>query len=250
MATVTKMCDLIDTTGGTGPFTTPSFTPPAGSLLVFLINAGATWNNSGNPILTDTDGGGWWHSGNVQFDEAGGDGGYESMRYAVRTSAVSGASMTLSISASGVTQECVIATVLAVEGMVLFGSNAVVQDKWEPNRAQTGVPSLMFDAPCSRANPVIAWLITDSAPPNTAPPTGFTEWTDDYVTGQTIGMHAASIDGGFTGPTVPYTQDPDGYHRAGAIELDTTGGIPWTPGPSQIEAIGLNSFEIKVLTGR
>lgn len=255
MATVALATSFESTTDASS-FTSSAFMPAANDLLVCVFSVPDLYTSAGVTHVEDSQGGVW--TLNVASYYTGIEGGtYEKCVLAVRNSGVSASSMTVTVygkdGGSVNPMTSIVCSIYTISGMALYGSSAVRQWAVEfttPNYYGTGTPSVTLSAALLSANPVLAVVVANAAP-GLAAPSGFTQRYNAGVTVKSIGEEVWSCDGGLSSSVVSWSSAL--RHNAIVMEFDTTGGTPWeppAPAPPDVDPIWINSYEIKVLTGR
>lgn len=250
MATCTEQVSLVDTNPATS-YTTASFTPPAGALLIALSTTSDSPGDAASHMRDSESGTSWTQIASANFNSRGGV--YERIWVRARTAPVSGAAMTVEAYNTSGGFDDMLMSIVAVDGMALFGSATLRQSVREAGLSNlaTGVPYVDFASAPLPANPILAIVANTVDPyPTTQPPSGYTQGAHGAVTDYALAFSVCFIDGGISDPHVVWTGGPAIRHNTLAVELDTTGGTPWIPPPDTVDPIWINSFEIKVLTGR
>lgn len=230
MAAVAHLGSLADT-GNTLTYTTGSFTPTAGDLLVVLAAVTATVD--GTATLTESAGGGsytqitWSPSTDNQW---GGTGNrmYVFVRTALIPASPAARTFTLTLPADAGTGAQV--TVVRVTGMTNTGSSAVRQLKGAKGSGTT--PSLTFGSAPLTTNPIVGNLINGANPTGITIPGSFTSLgnANGFAT-PTTGFESIKVDSGFTSTAVTWGTSSATAWGALALELDASGAAAATSLP-------------------
>ena len=220
---VTGLVSLADTSNGTA-YTTGSFTPTEGDLLVIVAGITAstvspTATASANGItFTLITTGGWSSAAHTQ-----------AIFVADQLVGASPSSMTVTVDCTGDAGSGANVAVLGVAGMSRTGTSAVLQSTANTNAVTTGAAyTLTFGAATLSTNVVIGGLANNSNPAGITQPSGFTEVYDLGYATPSAGLEVAyDLTGGYTSFTWGSTSGTIG--TANAIELDTSaaGGTDW-----------------------
>lgn len=258
MATIDLVASVV--TNAQGPWTTPSFAVEAGDLLI--VAWGTTEGSSSS--VSDSAGGTWaWTAVGWTVNFAPSP--YAHLYCATRQQVTGTGSMTVTHNTAygGASNYGSVMMVFRVRGVVLLGTAAIrqVSPAWASSifalHSAGETPAVTYSAAPLSANPHIFLAACSAYPPGCDPPPGAAEALDDecytyntvYGAVGQIGVWAGVQQGGRTSPAVTWGGTIAGAHaNAWAIELDTTGGVPYVPIPT-IDAIGINSYEIGVLAG-
>lgn len=213
---VTGLVSLADTSNGTA-YTTGSFTPTEGQLLVIVAGITAstvtpTATASANGItFTLVTTGGWSSGAHTQ-----------AFFVADQLVPASPSSMTVTVDCTGDAGTGANVAVLGVTGVTRTGSSAIKQSTANSNVVGTGAAyTLTFGAATASTNIVIGALANNSNPAGITQPSGFTETYDLGYATPTAGLEVAyDLIGGYTSFTWGSTSATVG--TANAIELDTT----------------------------
>lgn len=216
MATCTLLVGTADS--GVNPNTSGSFTPTSGALLVVLIGASATTDNTANVT----------GSGGMTFSliKQGNRGGSASKLFAYASdSGAVNASQTVSVDMP--VDPCTGTTIQVYEvtGMTNFGASALRQENGSGNQSSATTPEITFPASCLTGNPTIGFLCNDTSPAGITPPTG---WTETGTTGDigysnpTSGAACCHRDSGFTGTVVTWAANSPSNYGCFMLELDAS----------------------------
>lgn len=211
MAAINHLTSLASSTNTTS-YTTPSFTPTAGALVVALVFvsgsvlAGATLSDSlGGSFAKKTNANGGM-SGDMAYIFAGAAGATAS-------------SQTITFDCTGDAATGCIIEVFEITGMSRFGTDAVRQSKFTTSQANDSI-TLAFDASCLTGNPTIAVGINQGGSYTTV-----TGWTlknnTGYVT-PTRNLYYYGRDSGFTGTSVTINASSSNDGIAFLAEFDTS----------------------------
>lgn len=217
MATVTAGVSLASTSN-LSAYTTGSFTPAEGDLLVVIMGVTAT---TATPTATASANG-------ITFGAAVVDQAWSAAAHtqaffvAEQLVPASPSSMTVTVDVTGDAGTGANVHVLRVAGMARVGSDAVLQATANTNVVGTGAAyTLTFGAATDAANTVIVALSNNSNPAGMTAPSGFTEVYDTGYATPSAGLETAyDTSGGFTTATWGSTSATVG--TANGIELDTS----------------------------
>lgn len=215
MAAITHLTASTDTTGGTSPPASSSFTPTAGRLLFAFVAASdcqATGDLAGSANgLTFT----------KVVSAVGGSGspGNDSLYLYVANqfTPASPVSMTVSFDATGDSATGVGYMVGEVSGLTRVGTDAILQSKNADHT--TGTPSITLDSAALTGNPTLFASVSLTFP--STPPTSWTERADTSWSTPNTGCAYSSRDSGFTGTTIT-SGSALGASCLIAAEFDTT----------------------------
>jgi len=181
-------------------YTSGSFTPAAGELLVAFVNASGT---TAAGSMTDSQGLNFTRIISAAY------GGNASTVYCfVSNATASASSMTVTFDCTGdaaTGADIVVAGVTDVNGT---GASAVQQSTRQQNQ-NSGTPAPVFGASCDTNNPTLVCVgIEGDNPANVSPPGGWTEQADTGHANPATGTEYATRDSGFTGTTVTWGSAP------------------------------------------
>jgi hypothetical protein len=205
----------VSSTAGAATYTTGSFTPPWGCLLVLVavvtvtVDAGAA---------SDSLGGTWTKITSTTKTAA------DTLYCFVRDQLCSGASMTCTMDVTGDNGTGAVVFVACLTGMTRTGSTAVRQSQVQANQGAGGTPAPAFVSACLTGNPTLAFMANASNPAATTPPSGWAEPTggDTGFDNPTGGGEYGFRDSGFTGTTVTWGSTSATAFGAIIIELDAS----------------------------
>jgi hypothetical protein len=227
MAAVTHAVSLTDTANNQPSYTTGSFTPSVGDLLVVFVFTAAA-------VATD---------GSVSLSS----GTPESLSFALVVSATRGTALdkvfafigNQFVSASGartLTFDCgdddtatgcmIIAA--RVSGMTLSGASAIRQFAVQSDQP-AGTPAPSFAAAALTGNPTIGFVGNATNPAGLTPPTSWTELADVGFATPDRGSEYAHRDSGFTGQTITWGSASASGFCLIALELDASAGAGSSP---------------------
>jgi hypothetical protein len=112
-------------------------------------------------------------------------------------------------------------TALRISGMARRGLGAIKQIAGTANAA-AGTPSTSFSAAALTGNPCIGAVLNGTNPAALTPPTSWTERADDGYNLPVTGIEVATIDSGFTGPTVNWGSASASAFGVLIAEIDTS----------------------------
>ena len=174
---------LSSTTNATS-YTSGSFTPASGDLLVVAVLGRQTLTRPGT--LTDSQSGSW-----TQILAVDGSVTADTMYLFVRTTTVSASSMTVTFDCTGDSATGAIIFVARVSGLSRTGASAIRQYKTISAQA-AATPAVTFDASTQTGNPTIAVTFNQTNPATLTEPSGWTERADTGFTGTTITWGSSS----------------------------------------------------------
>lgn len=190
----------LTTTAAQATYTTSSFNPAAGDLLVVLIGAsGTVIAGSMSDSL-----GGTWTAVTTKVKAASVD----TLYAFVRDSSVSGTGMTVTFDLTADQPTGLSMFVAGVTNMTHFGASSVVQSNGQSNQTAGTTPAPAFGVAAGTTHPTICFLYAAANTPTVTPPTN---WTEDASTqGElgygtpTDGVEWCHRDSGFTGTTITW----------------------------------------------
>lgn len=217
-------------------YTIASFTPTAGDLLVIVIAAVATTDNT--PTLTESAGGGTYTLRATQ--DWAGTGNRLFIFVANQLVGASPPARTMAFTLPADAATGIVYSVEAVTSITKVGAAAVKQvtPNNAANKNSTGTPAITgagaFPAACLTTNPVIVAAAISVNPAGLTPPATFTELVDTGFATPNTGLETAKVDSGFTGTTVTWGSGNTVAYGAIGIELDASaaGGGSFTGTPS------------------
>jgi hypothetical protein len=214
MAAVThRHADTPDTSNASS-YTSGSFTPGNGELLVVVVDASGT---AATGTVTDSIGGTYTRIIGAQHSSA------DLIAFFVRDALIgTGVSMTVTFDCTGDNATGCNIFVAGVSGMTRTGASAVRQSDNTDNTGAGTTPSITFPAAALTGNPTIVAIGNASNPAGCTPPTSLTELADVGYSTPTRGTEYASRDSGFTGTTITWGAASASAWGAVGIELDTS----------------------------
>lgn len=191
-------------------YTTPSFTPAAGDLLVVFVRVpGAPPTTL--PTMTGSTG--------ITFNRVVNSNNNLYMFVADQVAAAVAQTITVSFGAD--TALGLLADVWSIAGVVNTGPSAVRQSVNGSGGAGTA-PSLSFAASTLNSNPVLTSVANTTNPPALTPPNGFTEGLDQGIATPANGLETAGRVNGFAGTTVTYLSNSATAWRSIFAEFDAS----------------------------
>lgn len=214
MAAITHAVASASTTQAES-YTTGSFSPSAGDLLVVLV----TTTDSVEPVgLTDTQTLGWTLVATATKSLTA-----DSLYLYVADATASASSMTVTFDCTGDEATGCVIQVMRVSGMSRTGSDAIRQFGVSSGNS-AGTPSVTLGAAALTTNPTVGAVMhgdgTGSSDPT--PPTGFTDLDLSGYTSPTLGTLYTKDESGFTGTSVAWTSATSTNYGALAFELDAS----------------------------
>lgn len=219
-------------------YTSGSFTPSAGEILVVWVVATGCVLFAQYPRLTS--------SVSLSFTRvamrATKNSSADSLYCFISDQFTTNVSQTVTFTCTGTTASGAIIAVESVAGMLRTGCSGAVrqvsgtdQAAKQDNGAASGTPAVTFANNCLTGNAVQCAVANATSPATMTPPTSFTElWDSTGYSTPTTGMETAKIDSGFTSTTVTWGGTSASAFCAMAIELDASAPVPpvETLGPS------------------
>lgn len=191
-------------------YTTASFTPTVGELLIAVVSVSASV--LAVPTLTLSDG--------STFALVG-TGSRSSRRcyvYIANALSVSASSVTATFDCTGDAATACIMWIGSQAGITRTGSAAKKQFAKNDN-VTSGTPTVTFDSACDTSNPTVVALSSDDSSGNSTPPTSWTEVQDVNTSALELQQEVAVRASGFTGTTVTWGSSELDFCTVG-IELD------------------------------
>lgn len=241
MAAVTHAVVLNSTSNNQASYTTPTFVPAVGDLLLALIhNAGAVPSDGSVSVDTPT-------GGPIAFSRiitALKASSADTLFAFVATSLVASAvnhTVRFNAGDDATAVGCTI-QVLRVSGMTLTGLSAIRQSAKTDNNAAGGTPDVIFVAPCLTTNPVIGCVANNDNPAGVTEPGSFTELNDSGYSTPTRGTECASANSGITSSGFSWGSTSASAYGTIGLELDVTAAsfVPY-PRPRGLDG-GLGSM--------
>jgi len=191
-------------------YTTASFTPTNGDLLVLLASI---WDTTTDPgTVSDSLGGSWTRVFDYDTD-------YQSVW--IRSAFSDGSALTVTVDVTGDPATGAILFVARASGMSRTGAAAFRQGNNNTGGGGTA-PNTTFAAAALTGNPTIAKMHNITNPAGLTPPTNWTEQVDTGHNQPTAGAEYATRDSGFTGTTITWGSSSASGWRAVSIELDSS----------------------------
>jgi hypothetical protein len=221
VATVTDaLTTATASTTDASSYTSGSFTPGAGNLLVaFVCVTGATGSA---PSLTDSQSIGWTQITSA-IKASSADTAY--VFIANRTAAASSMTVTFNTSGGATATGCII-FVAQVASMTRAGQDAVRQSAIQSNQAASGTPTSTFGAAVLTGNPTLGAVFNATNPATMTPPTSWTEQQDVGYATPTTGGEYVSRDSGSTSTTITWGGTSASAFCSLSVELDTSARPP------------------------
>lgn len=240
MAAVTHRNSTTSTSNATS-YTSGSFTPANGELLVCGVVATAT--AAAAPTLSDSLGGTWTLAATAPWN-----GTTNTIYFFVRTALIgTGAAMTVTFDCTGDAATGAAIEVAGVSGMTKTGATALLQSAANKNGAAT-TPATTFAAAAQTGNPTLVFLGSATNPPGVTVPTGWTQQDNTGYATPTTGSQYVSRDSGYTGTTITWGSTSASLWGALAVELDASGsGGTTTTLTTGVGALQLAGFAPKLV---
>ena len=212
MATVTLVGSFFTTNTGTKAVTQ---TPAVGDLIVIIT---AHTGNTSATAPTDNNGSGTYTSVESRLKV----GSANRLEVWIRTTLIPAAVSTVFTHAPGTSSGGGIA-VLKITGMTRVGSGAKVKSGGQDNQT-TGVPTVTWTGGgnADTNNAIIGAVFSGAAAASITPPTGFSEITKATYTVPTTNVEVVGINGGFTGASITWGNNPGVTFASVALELDAS----------------------------
>lgn len=232
MATVTEYdAATLSTTTNASVYTSASFTPAVGDLLVVsVIAAGtvtdpATLTGSGNGVTTFT-----------QVDRATFNSAHSTYIFVADALATGTASMTVEFDCTGDAATGCIIMVCGVVGMSKTGADAIRQFCLEDDQPGGTQPQFVFPGACLTGN-VTVYALGEISTGGILTPTNWTEGDEASFSSPTCGGGYGYRASGFTGTTVDWPGN-ETAHGGVFVELDTSSsGGTEHPVSGQVDAV-------------
>ena len=214
MAAITHAVATASTTNAES-YTSGSFTPAAGDLLVALV----TTTGSVEPVgLSDTQALGWTLVATANKSLTA-----DSLYLYVASALAAASSTTVTFDCTGDEATGCTIQVMRVSGVTRTGSSAIRQFQTSSNNS-AGTPSVTLAAAALTTNPTVGAVLhgdgAGAADPE--PPTGFTDRNLAGYTTPTTGTVYCSDDSGFTGTTLTWATATSSDYCALAFEIDAS----------------------------
>lgn len=208
-------------------YTSGSFTPAEGDLLVVVISISGTTAPFLGPVTTST---------GITFSYVGEATPRTLVFVANSLVPASPSAMTAQWDGTGDSGTGCTIIVARLAGMTRTGLSAVRQFKTQNSGTSGTTPSVVLDAACLTGNPTVAAVgIGGVNPAAITEPSGWTEQADTGFASPAVGQEYATRDSGFTGTTVTWGSTAGGSFGAIVVEFDTS-ALP-TRKPSIIMAV-------------
>lgn len=259
MAQVHHVASLVTTDNATS-YTTPAFTPEAGDLIAVvhtLVGQGVSdWLlGFSYASLSDSEGGTYneKYPGGAFDTHWGADFYFSGVFSQVREAAAPASSMTVTLDLDGHTALGCTLNVFLIKNPLYYGNAArrqAVFDSTHDTSDTPTTPTLTFGSTTLASSVVLGYVGSRDPSPLSAP-TGLGQYFNDAHTANDCGAEIAAAMG-WVGTVLTWGGSTIRY-RAAALELYTT-GVPHIDPPEvvpvpEVEAIWINSYAIKVLTG-
>lgn len=218
MPTCTNAFTPTGDTANTNSYTSPSFTPVEGDLLVAFVSSSDTvaagaMSASANGITF----------ARMPLTAVRGSGAHQLYGFiANQPVPASPSAMTITFTCTGDNATGAIVQCCRVDGMTRFGLNAIRQIAKDDEVTSGTAPATVFDRNCLSVNPTL-WAIGNpqNAPFYTAT-TNWTKQTDASYATPTTGGAYQTRNSGFTGATITSGDSTVGLACALAVELDAS----------------------------
>lgn len=195
-------------------YTSGSFTPSQGDLILVLVAATAT---AAAGSISSTQSLGWT---NVVF--ATKNSSLDRLYVFVANTFASNSSMTVTFNCTGDAATGAVLNALIISGMSRAGASAVRQSKPVNNQAAS-TPSITFDSACLASNPVV--LLQANASTGVPSLSGWTLLDSNTYSNPTLGFGSYSVNSGFSGDTITWPSSTTAHGLIG-VELDASGYVP------------------------
>lgn len=205
----------LTSTSQAATYSTVSFTPTSGDLLVAFALVTTTADAG---AMTDSLGGGW-----TQITTAVKNGSADKLWCFIRTSFSDGSALTVTMDVTGDNGTGCIIFVVRVSGMSRTGASAALQSAVQSNQAAASTPAPVFGASALTGNVTLGFVGNATNPAGMTPPTSWTELVADvgYAT-PTTGGEYVTRDSGFTGTTITWGSTSASAFGDIIVELDTS----------------------------
>jgi len=206
----------INSTSNGSSYTSGSFTPANGDLLVAYALGRATVTRPAT--MTDSLSGTW-----TQILAIDGSVTTDTQYLFVRTASVSNSSMTVTFDCTGDAATGLELFVVRIAGMSRFGSSAVLQTANQTAQSAGGTPAPSFGSSALNGNVTLAFITSQAGTiPWITEPSGWTERADVGFTSPTTSAEYATRDSGFTGTTITWGSSSSQVFGDVIVELDTS----------------------------
>lgn len=208
-------------TANAATYTSGSFTPVAGDLLVVFVTSSGT---VGAGTMTDTQSLGW-----TKITSAVKNTSADTIYCFVANAPAAAVATTVTFGTGGAAATGAFISVARVAGMTRTGAAAVKQSAIQSNGAAAATPAPAFGASALTGNPTLGVIGNGTSPATMTPPASWTENDDStgYAT-PTTGQEYVSRVSGFTGTTITWGSTSGSAFGAIIIELDST-TAPFSP---------------------
>lgn len=209
-------------TAGANSYTSASFSPATGDLLVVFVAA----TGASDVGITCTE-----SVGDVTFTRAvnatksaGGDLLICFVANALMPSIGGGPpnSRSITFSKTSVAANGAVITVYRISGMSRLGAGAIRQSAVQINQVGPATPAVTFAAACLTSNPTLGFFVNGANPATMTPPTNWTEDSDNGYASPITGQEAISRVSGFTGTTVTWGSSSATNFGDIMVELDAS----------------------------
>lgn len=214
MAAVTHRVTTPDT--GNTPNTSGAFTPGLGDLLVVMVTASATSQDTAT--LTSSVGTTFTQVNRTALSVATTP--YSIYTFISDQLVTNVASQTITFDTASDPANGTVISVYSVSQMFRVGADALRQVAEQENQAGGGTPAPAFASACSTNNPTLGVVGNGSNPATLTPPTNWTEGSDSGYGSPTTGQEVISRDSGFTGTTVTWGSTSGTEFGSTIIELN------------------------------
>jgi hypothetical protein len=212
--TVTHAIATASTTNA-ATYTSGSFTPVAGDLLVVFVTSSGT---VGAGTMTDTQSLGW-----TKITSAVKNTSADTIYCFVANAPAAAVATTVTFGTGGAAATGAFIDVARVAGMTRTGAAAVRQSAIQSNGAAAATPAPTFGSAVLTGNPTLGVIGNGTSPATMTAPASWTEMDDStgYAT-PTTGQEYVSRVSGFTGTTITWGSTSASAFGSIIIELDST----------------------------
>lgn len=227
MASLSRADSTAGDTTNASTYTSASFTPTAGTLLIVLCQVTGT-ADTGSPCTASANG--------ITFTSIGEQQNDTDRKYAYVANQLvpaSPSSMTVTVDVTGDSGTGAAICVLAATGMARVGSAAIRQFSGPDSNHPVGgvVPSVSFAAAPLTTNPIIGFAGNNVNGNSVVQPSGWTEDADIGYSTPATGTEVCHIDSGYTSTTVTWGSNMS-IGSVSVIELDASAQLH-APHPSR-----------------
>lgn len=229
MAAVTHG-QVLASTSNASSYTTASFTPAAGDLLVVFVAKSASLVDG---TVTDSLGGTY-----TLYATANKASGNDECHVFIANQLTNGSARTITYDCAGDAATGCFIFVARVSGMTRIGVSAGRQSAAVNTGGAGTTPAPTFGVACLTGNPTLGLIFNETSPAGMTPPTGWTEPVADQGIAQpTSGAEYVARNSGFTGTTVTWGSTSASAFAALVLELDST-TAPTGPKPGTLAMLG------------